>query len=157
MEVRLELLTDPSDYVDTILDWHWREWSAYATDPSQEEWRQRLFERCNEARIPFSFAAFSDGQVIGYVAVCEEDLDPRFPDRGPWISGMYVLGGARNGGVGRALLAAAEAHAAALGITELWLHTGEASAFYERCGWNVVAPKETLAIDAVMNRTLGAE
>ena len=38
--------------------------------------------------------------------------------------------------------------------TELWLHTGEAARFYERCGYEVARPKTSLAQDAVLWRPL---
>ena len=39
------------------------------------------------------------------------------------------------------------------GATELWLHTGEAARFYERCGYEVARPKTSLARDAVLWRS----
>ena len=41
-----------------------------------------------------------------------------------------------------------------LGVSELWLRTGEAGPFYDRCGWVYVARKERIEDDAVMQRTL---
>lgn len=38
--------------------------------------------------------------------------------------------------------------------TELWLHTGEAARFYERCGYQVARPKTSLVEDAVLWRPL---
>ena len=40
------------------------------------------------------------------------------------------------------------------GATELWLHTGEAARFYERCGYQVARPKTSLVEDAVLWRPL---
>ena len=56
----------------------------------------------------------------------------------------------RNQGVGRALLHEAEVLARRFGASELWLHTGEAAAFYERCGWIAVSRKQRLPEDTVM-------
>jgi GNAT superfamily N-acetyltransferase len=88
------------------------------------------------------------------VSVTDDDLDDRFADRGPWLSGMLVIGPARNLGVGRALLSAVEERARAIGATELWLHTGEAEQFYERCGWSHLARREHVGDDTVMQRAL---
>ena len=63
---------------------------------------------------------------------------------------MLVIGEARNQGVGRALLGEAEVLACRFGASELWLHTAEAYAFYERCGWSVVSRKQQLHEDTVM-------
>lgn len=60
------------------------------------------------------------------------------------IKRMYVSPEERGNGVGRALLAALEAEARALGIARLLLETGvrnpEAIALYERAGFSHIAP-----------------
>ena len=71
------------------------------------------------------------------------------------MSGMYVVGGARDLGIGRRLVTTVEARARELGHTDLWAHTQEAERFYVRCGWEVVRPKEPLVRDAVVRRALG--
>jgi GNAT superfamily N-acetyltransferase len=154
VELRLELLTDGSPLVDTVLEWHWREWSPGADDPDRAVWRGRIAERTRADGIPFTYVAFVDDEPAGSLTVCHDDLDRRHADRGPWLSGVYVLGGARNLGVGRSLLDAACARARDLGVRELWVKTGEATAFYERCGWTLVHRKESLADDAVLTKSL---
>lgn len=44
---------------------------------------------------------------------------------------------ARSGGVGRQLVAALEAHAAARGVTELWLLTIDAEAYFLKLGYEI--------------------
>ena len=70
-----------------------------------------------------------------------EDVDAEFADRGPWLSGVYVLGAARDLGLGRRLLDVAARRAREAGATELWLHTGEAARFYERCATRWRGPR----------------
>ena len=150
MDIRVALLADHLDLVDTVSGWHWREWSYGHADASLDEWRARLVARSNRDRVPFTLVAFVDAVPVGCVSVCDDDLDARFADHGPWLSGMLVIGEARNQGVGRALLCEAEVLARGFGASELWLHTGEAPAFYERCGWSVVSRKQQLDEDTVM-------
>jgi GNAT superfamily N-acetyltransferase len=149
METRVDLLADHLDLVDTVTGWHWREWSHGHADASLDAWRARLVSRSHRDRVPFTLVGFVDAVAVGCVSVCDDDVDARFAGHGPWLSGMLVIGEARNLGVGRALL-----HEAALsrrfGAAELWLHTAEASAFYGRCGWNVVSRKQQLHEDTVM-------
>jgi GNAT superfamily N-acetyltransferase len=154
MQSRVEWLADHPGLVDTVLAWHWREWSHGEADASLDRWRAQLVERSNRDRIPFTLVAFVDDVAVGSVSVCEEDLDPRYADEGPWLSGMFVTGRARNQGIGRALLRVAEKQSRRFGATELWLFTTEAAAFYGRCGWDVVAGKEGLLDQTVMRRTL---
>jgi GNAT superfamily N-acetyltransferase len=156
VDIRVEMLADHLDLVDTVIDWHWREWSHGHADASLDDWRVRLVARSNCDRVPFTLVAFVDSVPVGCVSVCDDDLDARFADHGPWLSGMLVIGEARDQGVGRTLVHEAEMLARQFGASELWLHTGEASAFYERCGWSVVSRKQQLHEDTVMRLDLAS-
>jgi GNAT superfamily N-acetyltransferase len=154
MECRIEWLADHLELVDTVVGWHWREWSHGEPDASLAAWRARLVTRGNRDCVPFTLVAFSDNDPVGCVSVCEDDVDARFPLEGPWISGMFVVGLARDQGVGRMLVRAAEDRARDFGAVRLWLWTTEAAAFYRRCGWESVVSKQALADATVMRRTL---
>lgn len=156
VEVRVELLDAVSPLFERVVEWHWHEWSNGLSDADRAAWRARLATRCRDDGIPFTLVAFADGEPVGCLTVCHDDLDARFADRGPWLSGVLVAGPARNLGVGRALVRAAEARAAAFGAREMWLWTSEAGPFYARCGYTVVARKEDVAGHAVLWRALDA-
>jgi GNAT superfamily N-acetyltransferase len=156
VDLRVEALADHPGLVDTVVGWHWREWSHGHAEASLDDWRSRLVARSNRDRVPFTLVAFLDAEPVGCVSVCDDDMDARFADHGPWLSGMLVIGEARNLGLGRALLREVEVRARRSGATELWLHTGEASAFYERCGWMVIARKQQMHEDTVMRLDLGS-
>jgi len=154
MEPRIELLGDDAALIDVVVGWHWREWSHEDEDANLDGWRARLCGRTNRDRVPFTLVAHLDGEPVGCLSVCDDDLDDRFADRGPWLSGMLVIGRARNLGVGRTLVRAAEEQARIFGVPELWLRTGEAGPFYERCGWLYVLRKEHPRDSTVMRREL---
>ena len=111
MEIATALLTPDSPVIETVLAWHWHEWSAEDADADIEKWRERLRSRSRLDRVPFTLVARLDGDIVGCVTVCDDDDDKRYADRGPWLSGMLVIGPARNLGVGRRLLRDAAAHA----------------------------------------------
>lgn len=74
------------------------------------------------------------GEVIGFCAVGHEAWHQRL---NLWF--LYIAPGWRRRGVGRALLARAEAHGRALGATHVWLETSNVNvpgvAAYERLGY----------------------
>jgi GNAT superfamily N-acetyltransferase len=154
MERRIELLNADSPLLDTVIRWHWHEWSHEYDDADFDEWRARLRGRANHDHVPFTLVARLDGEPVGCLSVCDDDVDDRFADRGPWLSGMFVVARARNLGVGRTLLQASEEWARSFGATELWLHTGEAGPFYERCGYRYAHRREHRNDDAVLRRDL---
>lgn len=154
MEPRVELLVPDAAPFDTVVDWHWREWSHGYDNPDFEAWRWRLRSRCTGDRIPFTLVAYIDADPVGCLSVCDEDVDDRFADHGPWLSGMFVDGRARNLGAGRALVQVAEQRAHTLGAFRLWVHTSEAGPFYSRCGWTYAHRKEALEDESVLVREL---
>jgi GNAT superfamily N-acetyltransferase len=154
VEVRIELLSADSPTIDTVLSWHWHEWSDGAEDANRDEWRSRLQSRANHDRVPFTLVAHLDGEPVGCLSVCEDDRDDRFAGQGPWLSGMFVVGRARNLGVGRALVRTVEEKARTFGARELWLYTAEAGPFYERCGWSYQLRKEHPRDNSVMRHEL---
>jgi ribosomal protein S18 acetylase RimI-like enzyme len=54
-----------------------------------------------------------------------------------FVAALWVDESQRGRGAGSALLAAAEAHAAAAGCHSVWLDTFQASGFYEKLGYSV--------------------
>jgi GNAT superfamily N-acetyltransferase len=149
-EVEVESLADHIELVDLISHWHWKEWGVEEIAGSEAEWRDALQSRAARVGFPFTLVAFVARAPVGSVSVCWDDVDIDFAEHGPWISGMYVHPSARDFGVGRRLLAAAESRCRQEGVRELWLHTNEAQRFYERCGWTTVRAKTPLGHDAVM-------
>ena len=155
VEPRVELLKTNEPTFDVVVRWHQREWSHGDDNANFEEWRSRLDGRCSGDTIPFTLVAYVEADPVGCLSVCHDDLDYRVIDRGPWLSGMFVVGSARNLGVGRSLLRVADQRAQAFGAPELWLHTSEAGPFYHRCGWAFAHRKQGPRDDAVMVRQLG--
>lgn len=153
VDVQIKALNAGDPILETVLHWHWKEWSL-GTEAERAEWHRRLRSRTSVAGIPFTLVAHCDAKPVGSISVCVDDYDAEFADRGPWLSGVFVLGAARDLGVGRQLLDAAATRAREAGATELWLHTGEATRFCERCGYTVARPKASLAADAVLWRPL---
>ena len=149
-EARTELLADHVDLVELLAGWHDREWGR-----GQAAWTVALTARAGRNEVPFTYVAFLGDEPVGCLSLTWDDIDTEFAEEGPWLSGMYVVGGARDLGIGRRLVTTVEARARELGHTDLWAHTQEAERFYVRCGWEVVRPKEPLVRDAVVRRTLG--
>ena len=153
---RIELLRAGSPLVETIVRWHWQEWSRDHDDSDFDRWRAVVGRRTNPERVPFTLVAHLGDEPVGCLSVCDDEVDERFAEFGPWLSGTLVIGRARNLGVGRALVRAAETTARAMAVPELWLWTDTAGPFYERCGWEYMAPKVHLQDHAVMRRECGA-
>jgi GNAT superfamily N-acetyltransferase len=78
-----------------------------------------------------------DDISVGTCLLVRHELEPAH-DLTPWLAGLVVDRNHRNKGIGRALVAAVEAHAASIGVERLYLYTWEARDFYTGLGWVVV-------------------
>ena len=152
IEVR-RLSADESAFGD-VFRWHWLEWGVSTPNGDERAWRAQLASRCHSEGIPFTVVASLDGEPVGCASVCDDDRDARYGDRRPWLSGMVVVGPARNMGVGRELLSAAADGARQAAATELWVWTTEAGPYYERCGYAYAHRKENLHDPSVLHLAL---
>jgi ribosomal protein S18 acetylase RimI-like enzyme len=59
-----------------------------------------------------------------------------------FVAALWVHGDHRAQGAGRALLTAAETHAAAAGCHSVWLDTFQAGGFYEKLGYSIFGALE---------------
>ncbi len=142
------------DLVPRIARWHLNEWGGDEGADSQSAKEQLIANQALRDAVPFTRLAFLEDVLVGTTTVCWDDVDDEYAERGPWLTGVFVQGPARNLGVGRALLTDVEERCRRLGYADLWLHTGEAERFYERCGWEIVRPRTYLGTDTVMRRQL---
>ena len=90
--------------------------------------------------VPFWLLALDAGRIVGGLGVIDNDFHKR-PDLTPNLCAVYVDPAYRRRGLARALLDAACARLAGLGITDAYLITTH-TAFYERCGWTFLGMVE---------------
>jgi ribosomal protein S18 acetylase RimI-like enzyme len=113
---------------------------------AQAWWRDTLADRHPRAAV--LIARDAEG-IVGTV-----QLQPTWAPNGPHraeVVKMLVHRRGRRRGIGRALMRAVEAHAAAAGFTLLFLDTkqGDAGeALYRSCGWTEVGSIPDYAVDA---------
>jgi len=84
------------------------------------------------------YVAEEDGAVLGFIAF--ERYDTLYMDSGLNLTGLVASAGARNKGIGRQLLEAAQEHAIETGLKFLRLNSGaqrlEAHRFYRNRGFD---------------------
>ena len=90
--------------------------------------------------VPFWLLALDAGRIVGGLGVIDNDFHKR-PDLTPNLCAVYVDPAYRRRGLARALLDAACARLAGLGITDAYLITTH-TACYERCGWEFIGMVE---------------
>jgi ribosomal protein S18 acetylase RimI-like enzyme len=95
---------------------------------------------CADSSLGFALVAEDEGAVAGYVVVTY-NYDLEFAGRDGFVTELFVVRERRGHGLGRALLAAAEAHARGEGAQALHLlvqpDNHVAQALYRRAGFAV--------------------
>lgn len=138
MTLCVESLALHPTLVPVVAGWHFAEWGHADPGGSESDWAQRLAARARIAGVPSYHLAFADGEPVGSVGLCENDMSTH-PELSPWLTGLYVLPRYRRRGVGALLILHAMEAARTAGVRTLFLHTARAERLYARHGWRVLA------------------
>lgn len=129
--IEIKNLAKRKDLVKQIATWLWDEWGSM----HNYNFFEALVKNClREDDLPQLFGAFTDGELIGTVALIRNDLMSR-QDLTPWLSGLYIAPAFRGRGVGALLLDYVVKKAEELGYPAVYLgslHIG----YYENKGWS---------------------
>jgi GNAT superfamily N-acetyltransferase len=151
--VRIELLADHPEHVETLARWHCEEDGRLDDAGWLLFWRLQLQRECGRDRIPLSLVALDGDAPIGHISLVEHNMTSHL-ELSPWLAGTLVRPSRRGEGVGTVLVRHAAARAAELGVVRLYLYTERARRFYERLGWTLLwyelyegEPVAVMAID----------
>jgi len=139
-------------WIPTLAGWHFDHWGKLTGFERLQDYVAAL-EGWSEGReIPTVLAANQGGQLLGSVNVLRSEMTVR-PALTPWLAQLFVVPGARRGGIGAALTTAAIGHARACGFSTLYLYTsGTLPRYYARLGWAEVERVEYLGRERVVMR-----
>ena len=136
--MKIENLADHLGLIDTIARWHFQEWGHADPTGSVQSWAEGLRKRTNRDRIPATFVALQDKDLLGSVTLTDHDMSSRM-DLSPWLAGLYVKPEERGHGLGSALTNHAVEAAAQMGVSRLYLYTESARDLYLKLGWRSIA------------------
>lgn len=143
--VAIKLLADVPELVEAVGEIRWREWGRPPEPVELSWWVDCTRREAGRDDLPVTFVAVgSDGEAVGAVGLGQFDIEER-RDRSPWVLGMVVTPEHRGRGTGQRLMARVEEFAADRGYAEMWVATGPAATFYQRCGWR---PTEDLTLSS---------
>jgi GNAT superfamily N-acetyltransferase len=133
--VTIRLLADHEQLIPAIGTMRWQEWGQPPGERDQGSWIAVTAREAGRDCLPVSWVAIDgQGEALGAVGLAEFDINER-RDRSPWLIGMIVRADRRGTGIGGQLVAQLEAWAGIHGYTRVWVATGPAAPFYQKCGW----------------------
>ncbi|HEV2839873.1 MAG TPA: GNAT family N-acetyltransferase [Chthoniobacterales bacterium] len=137
VSVKIEYLSDRPEFLPTLAQWHFQEWSMLRPGDSVDARVIRLQGWCGRGGIPLTVIALSDNELLGSASLIEHDMDDRL-ELTPWLAGVFVAPEHRRKGIGAALVSRVMAEATSLGLPKLYLYTMDSTAFYASLGWSLM-------------------
>ena len=125
--------------VPTLAGWHHAQWGHLYSHWTLAVATTELSDHATRRTLPTTLVKVEAGEALGSVSLVLEDAPELCEHGSPWLASLYVRPEARGRGLGAQLVHAAVAHAAMLGVAELFLFTPEHAAFYQRLGWRPLA------------------
>lgn len=135
--LRIAWLADRPDAVPVLAEWFAREWGDLDARNTVAGFRARLPLRATRERLPMCLLGMLRGCVVATASLKYREIEYA-PDADFWLGSVYVREDVRGCGHGRAMVAAAEAQAAAKSFSPLYLYTSGKEGLYEALGWRVV-------------------
>ncbi|OGG45871.1 MAG: hypothetical protein A3F84_17090 [Candidatus Handelsmanbacteria bacterium RIFCSPLOWO2_12_FULL_64_10] len=136
--MRIEHLADHLEFVQTLAEWHYREWRHLCPGETLDDFVERLRGQAQRGGVPTAFVALEGGRPVGSASLVAHDMQGR-EDLSPWLASVYVAPPCRRRGIGSALVRRVVQEAGERHIPTIYLYTtGKANEnFYVHLGWSV--------------------
>ena len=146
------LLADARETIPTLAQWFKDEWADWFASTPLIAIEADFLGVAQHDKLPFAVVALDAAlRPIGVCSIRDEPFEP-YPDRGPWLRGLYVCPAHRGHGVAGDLIKFASQHAKSIGIDKIYAATHSAIGTFERIGWlgfdQVIHEQQTLTIFA---------
>lgn len=141
-EIEIKKITEINENnLNKITEWMY-EWWGKDEMHTFEQVKEFIKYSLQENRLPQTYGAFINNEIVGMYQFSYEDLFAR-PDIYPWLANVYVDKEYRNNGVCRKLMESVKENARNnINSNELWLYTKHID-LYEKFGWKYVSDIDT--------------
>jgi N-acetylglutamate synthase-like GNAT family acetyltransferase len=154
--MQIDFLADHPRYIACLAPALLEHWRFALPEDTLAVRAAKLGRHLSRQELPIAWVAHQNGEVFGTAALRMHDLEDR-TDLSPWLGGVFVLPAYRNRGIGSALCETVERHAAAMGVSTLYLFTIDRQALYARLHWQDVETTRWRGFGAtIMSKNLSA-
>lgn len=149
MEI-IRLLHHDNEIFEKIVEWNYN-WWGIKEGKTREEVEYLFRHSICKDRLPQTFVALLDGEVVGmYQLSMTDDLFGR-PDIYPWLINVYVDESFRGRNICREMMQTVRENAKNAGLKELYLYTKHVG-LYEKFGWEFAEMVKTFDATSPVER-----
>lgn len=149
--MRFEFLADRVEAIPIVARWHFEEWGHMVPDSSLEKTCESIQTQLNRDRLPLVVLAIEDESVVGVAELKPHEMILVYPDKGPWLGGVFVLPPSRNRGIASQLALRITEIAESLGAEQLFLQTTALDGgLYGRLGWKPIEQVHHRGVDVLV-------
>lgn len=141
-EIEIKKITEINENnLNKITEWMYKWWGKDEMH-TFEEIKNFVKHSLQENRLPQTYGAFINNEIVGMYQFSYEDLFVR-PDIYPWLANVYVDEKYRNTGICRKLMESVKENALNnINSNELYLYTKHIN-LYEKFGWKCISDIDT--------------
>ncbi len=145
----LKIVNENNKYFEIICNWMY-EWWGEKDNWSLEKVKEYMRNSMCTDRIPQTFIAVHDNEVVGMYQISMNDLDVR-PDIYPWLINVYVEPKYRGNGICKKMVEHCINEARELNLENIYLYTKHVG-LYEKYGFNFIKEINTFKEDSLVER-----
>lgn len=139
----LTRLCDEPSFVPVCAAWAYGLWGSQRPEGTMARAQARFAESLQKDALPLTLVAQANHIPYGMASLWAQD-PPSRPDLTPWLASVYVHPFHRGRGIAQALVKGIETQARRLGFSALYLVTEEARRLYEKAGWRMIEPMQSV-------------
>ena len=153
--VKLQLLSDKPEALDTVADWYYIEWASLFKTKTLQDVKNDLKSYLNVDCMPLIVLALINEKVVGAAQLKYYEMD-MYPDYEHWLGGVYVDADYRGDGIAEKIILRILEKAREFNVETIYLQTENLTGgLYARMGWESIEQTHSKGSDVlVMKRHL---
>ena len=137
--MHFEFISDRVDAIPIVTRWYFDEWGHSVPEASFEKTLATLRESLNRDKPPLVVLAVQGEIVVGAAELKPHEMLSVYPDKEPWLGGVFVRPDFRNRRIASQLAMKIVEIAESFGVDQLFLQTERLDGgLYARLGWRPI-------------------
>lgn len=148
--MKLKLLADKPEALDTVSDWYYTQWASVFGKQSLQDVKDDLQKYLNTECMPLIVIALDGEKVVGAAQLKYYEMD-MYPDYEHWLGGVYVHADYRGNGIAEKIILRILEKAREFDIETIYLQTENlGGGLYARMDWEPIEQAHSKGSDVLV-------